>query len=58
MADNLSSDQQQLLEAACELADRFNDYQVDEEALMNRLGWDEGKLSRTRNELEDAGYIT
>jgi hypothetical protein len=40
------------------MADRFNEYQVDEEALMNRLGFDEGKFSRVRNELEDAGYIT
>jgi hypothetical protein len=58
MADNLSSDQRQFLETACEIADRFNDYQVDEEALMNRLGWDGDKFSQTRNELEDAGYVT
>ena len=58
MADDLSSDQRRFLETACEIADRFNEYQVDEEALMNRLGWDEGELSRIRNELEDAGYIT
>ena len=55
MADDLSSDQRQFLEAACEIADRFNEYQVDEEALTNRLGWDEGKFSQIRNELEDAG---
>lgn len=58
MADNLKPDQRQLLETACGMADRFNEYQVDEEALMNRLGFDEGKFSRVRNELEDAGYIT
>ena len=58
MADDLSVDQHQFLEAACEIADRFNEYQVDEEALTNRLGWDEGKFSQIRNELEDAGYIT
>jgi hypothetical protein len=58
MADNLSSDQYTFLEAACEVADRFNDYQVDEQALMNRLGWDDEKFTRTRNELEDAGYIS
>ncbi|MBV9453902.1 MAG: hypothetical protein JOZ19_07265 [Rubrobacter sp.] len=58
MADDLSSDQYTFLEAACKLADRFNDYQVDEEALMNQLTWDEEKFTRTRNELEDASYIT
>jgi hypothetical protein len=58
MADNLSSDQYTFLEAACAVADRFNDYQVNEQALMNRLGWDDEKFTRTRNELEDAGYIT
>lgn len=58
MADELGPDQGQLLEAACGLADRFNDYQVDEEGLMSQLGWDEGKFSRIRNELEDAGYVT
>jgi len=58
VADDLNPDQRQLLEAACRMADRFNEYQVDEEALMNRLGFDEGKLSRVRNELEDAGYLT
>ena len=58
MAEDLSSEQRQFFETACQMADRFNEYQVDEEALMNRLGWDEGKLSRIRNELEDAGYIT
>jgi tryptophanyl-tRNA synthetase len=56
--DNLTPDQRQFLETACEIADRFNDYQVDEEALINRLGWDGGEFSRIRNELEDAGYIT
>ncbi len=58
MADELSADQQQFLEAACEIADRFNDFQVDEEALMRQLGWDDEEFSRTRNELEEAGYIT
>ena len=42
----------------CGLADRFNDYQVDEEGLMSQLGWDEGKFLRIRNELEDGGYVT
>ena len=58
MSDNLSSDQRQFLEAACQIADRFNEYQVDEEALANQLAWDADKFSRIRNELEDAGYIT
>jgi hypothetical protein len=58
VADELGPDQGQLLEAVCGLADRFNDYQVDEEGLMNQLGWDEGKFLRIRNELEDAGYVT
>ena len=58
MAENLSSDQRQFLETACEMADRFEEYQVDEEVLTKRLGWDDGTFSRTRNELEDAGYIT
>ena len=58
MADDLSSDQRQFLETACGMADRFNEYQVDEEALVKRLDWDEGTFSRIRNELEDAGYIT
>jgi hypothetical protein len=58
MTDELSSDQNTFLEAACKLADRFNDYQVDEEALMNQLTWDEEKFTRIRNELEDAAYIT
>jgi len=59
MADDLNPDQQQFLEAACGIADRFEEYQVDEEALMRRLGWDGGEFSpRVRNELEDAGYIT
>ena len=58
MADNLSSDQHPFLEAACEIADRFNDYQVDEEALMNRLGWDGDEFLRVRNEFENGGYIT
>ena len=58
MADELSPDQGQLLEAACAMADRFNEYQVDEEGLMSRLGWVEGEFSRVRNELEDAGYVT
>jgi hypothetical protein len=58
VTDDLSSDQRQLLEAACGLADRFNEYQVDEEALMNRLGFDEGKFCQVRNELEEAGYLT
>ncbi len=30
--DELSQDQSQLLEAACAMAERFNDYQVDEKA--------------------------
>ena len=58
MADDLSPTQRQFLEAACGMADRFNEYQVDEKALMNRLGFDEGKFSRVSNELEDAGYLT
>lgn len=58
MTENLSSDQRQFLEAACKIADRFNEYQVDEEALMNRLGWDGSEFSRIRDELEDAGLIT
>lgn len=58
MTDELSPDQGQLLEAACAMADRFNEYQVDEEGLMSRLGWAEGEFSRVRNELEDAGYVT
>ena len=58
MTDDLSTDQRQLLEAACEMADRFNEYQVDEEGLMSRLGWDAGEFSRVRKELEDAGYLT
>jgi hypothetical protein len=58
MADDLTSDQQQFLEAACGIADRFEEYQVDEEALVRRLGWESGEFSRVRNELEDAGYIT
>jgi hypothetical protein len=58
VADDLSPTQRQFLEAACGMADRFNEYQVDEKALMNRLGFDEGKFSRVRNELEDAGYLT
>ncbi len=59
MADNLSTDQQEFLEAACEIADRFNEYQVDEKGLMKHLGWnDDNKFSQIRNELEDAGYIT
>jgi hypothetical protein len=56
--DKLSPDQGELLEAACAMADRFNDLQVDEEGLMSRLGWDAGEFSRVRNELEDAGYLT
>jgi hypothetical protein len=58
MTDDLSSDQQQFLETACGMADRFEEYQVDEEALMKQLGWDNDAFSRIRNELEDAGYIT
>jgi hypothetical protein len=58
MTDDLSSDQQQFLETACGMADRFEEYQVDEEALMKQLGWGNDAFSRTRNELEDAGYIT
>jgi hypothetical protein len=40
------------------VADRFNEYQVDEEALAKRLGWDSGELSQIRNEFEDTGYTT
>lgn len=58
MAVDLNPDQQQFLEAACGISDRFEEYQVDEEALMRRLGWDNGEFSRVRNELEDAGSIT
>jgi hypothetical protein len=58
MADDLTPDQQQFLEAACGIADRFEEYQVDEEALVRRLGWESGEFSRVRKELEDAGYIT
>ena len=58
MTEDLSSDQQQFLETACGIADRFEEYQVDEEALMKQLGWDNDAFSRIRNELEDAGYIT
>ncbi len=58
MADDLTPDQQQLLEAACGTADRSEEYQVDEEALMRRLGWDSGEFSRARNDTEDAGYVT
>ena len=58
MVDDLSSDQYTFLEAACEIADRFNDYQVDEEALMNKLSWDDEKFTRARNDLDNAGYIT
>ena len=58
MTDNLSSDQRQFLETACKIADRFNEYQVDEEALTNRLSWDGSEFSRIRDELEDAGYVT
>lgn len=57
MADDLTPAQQQFLEAACGIADRFEEYQVDEEALMRRLGWESDEFSRVRNELEDAGYI-
>ncbi len=57
MADNLSSKGREFLEAACKIADRFNEYQVDEEALIKRLGWDEDEFSRVRDELEDAGCI-
>lgn len=58
MADNLSSKGREFLEAACKIADRFNEYQVDEETLVKRLGWnDEDEFSRVRAELEDTGYI-
>jgi hypothetical protein len=43
--DKLSPDQGELLEAACAMADRFNDFQVDEKGLMSRLGWDAGEFS-------------
>lgn len=58
MADDLSQDQRQFLDAACGRADRFNEYLVNEESLMSQLEWDSDKFSRIRNELEDAGYIT
>ncbi len=58
MADDLTPDQQQFLEAACGIADRFEEYQVDEEALTRQLGWDGDEFSRVRNELEDGGYVT
>jgi hypothetical protein len=58
MADDLTTDQQRFLEAACGIADRFAEYQGDEEALVRRLGWESGEFSRVSNELEDAGYIT
>jgi hypothetical protein len=58
MADDLTPDQQQFLEAACGIADRFEEYQVDEEALMRRLKWDSDEFSRVRDELEDGSYIT
>ncbi len=58
MADNLTEDQRRFLEAACEIADRFEEFQVDERALASHLGWESDALSRTRNELEDAGYVT
>jgi hypothetical protein len=58
MADNLSFKGREFLEAACKIADRFNEYQVDEEALIKRLGWDDqDEFSRVRGELEDAGCI-
>ncbi len=58
MADNLSSKGREFLEAACKIADRFNEYQVDEEVLIKRLGWDDkDEFSRVRDELEDAGCI-
>ena len=44
MADALTPDQQQFLEAACGIADRFEEYQVDEEALVRRLGWASGEF--------------
>jgi hypothetical protein len=58
VTDDLSPDQRRFPEIACATADRFNKCQVDEEDLMNRLGFDEGKFSRVRNDLEDAGYLT
>ena len=58
MADALTPDQQQFLEAACGIADRFEEYQVDEEALMRRLKWDSDEFSRVRDKLEDGSYIT
>ncbi len=58
MADNLSSKGREFLEAACKIADRFNEYQVDEEVLKKRLGWDdEDEFTRVRDELEEAGCI-
>jgi hypothetical protein len=58
VTDDLSSNHRRFLEVACGMADRFNEYQVDEAALMSRLGFDEGKFSQVRNELEEAGYLT
>ena len=58
MADNLSKEQRQFLDAACGRADRFNGYLVDEESLTDQLEWDSDEFSRIRNELEGAGYIT
>lgn len=58
MADNMNSDQRQFLETACGIADRFNEYQVNEATLMKRLGWESDEFSQVRNELEDAGYLT
>ena len=58
MADDLSSDQREFLDAACGIADRFNDFQVDEEALTKRLGWENDRFSQIRDQLEDGGYIT
>lgn len=58
MTGDLSPDQRQFLEAACGMADRFNEYQVDEKGLMSRLGFGEDKFLQVRDELEDAGYLT
>lgn len=54
----ITPDQQQFLEAACGISDRSEEYQVDEEALVIRLGWTGSEFSRLITELEDAGYAT
>ena len=59
MTDDPAPDHRRFLEAACGIADRFEEHQADEEALMRRLGWEDGEeFSWVRSTLEDAGYIT